>query len=316
MGTLFALLVTLGAPAVTSEDATPRERAMQHVAEGAEHFVAGRYGDALVALRHAMLLEAHISDRAGLYYNIGRVYEEMGRIREAVAAFERSLTHPDTDENRTATRAHIAALSSRLARLLVLCPLGATAALTPAGEAPGEPKACPVDWPRVSPGDYVVTTRSEAGLVVDTLVALAAGDSTAIEPTLPGRLVVEGAPRASTVRVDGVVRSGSPVALELAAGWHTVEVTAPGFVTWQGRVELGVGERDVLAVVPVAEAVDRTGPEALWVAGGAAAVVGGAMVGAGLGGAGDRQMMMHAGGALVSVGVALGVGGLVWWVLQ
>lgn len=316
MGAVLALLVTLSAPPVTPDDATPRERAMRHVAEGAEHFVAGRYGDALVALRHAMLLEAHISDRAGLYYNIGRVYEEMGRIREAVAAFERSLTHPDTDENRTATRAHIAALSNRLARLLVLCPLGATAALTAVGEGAGEPRGCPVDWPRLSPGDYVVTTRSEAGLVVETPVVLAAGDSTAIEPTLPGRLVVEGAPPTAKVRVDGVVRSGTPVAVELAAGWHTVEVTAPGFVPWHGRVELGVGERDVLAVVPTAEAVDRSGPEALWVAGGAAAAVGGVMLGAGLGGAGDEQMMTHAGGALVGVGVAVGVGGLVWWALQ
>lgn len=316
MGTLFALLVTLGAPGVTSDDATPHERAMRHVAEGAEHFVAGRYGDSLVALRHAMLLEAHISDRAGLYYNIGRVYEEMGRVREAVAAFERSLTHPDTDENRAATRAHIAALSNRLARLLVLCPLGATASLTSVGQLAGEPRACPVDWPRLSPGDYVVTTRSDAGLVVESPVSLAGGDSTAVEPMLPGRLVVEGAPPTATVRVDGVVRSGSPVTVELAAGWHAVEVTAPGFVPWQGRVELGVGERDVLAVVPVAEAVDRTGPEALWVAGGAAAVVGGAMLGAGLGGVGDGEMMTHAGGAMVGLGVAVGVGGLVWWALQ
>ncbi len=80
------------AEASTESATTPPEgsvpQAVEHYERGREHYLAGRYREALVELRAALALDQRSPN---LVYNVARVNEDLGNLDEAIANYERYL---------------------------------------------------------------------------------------------------------------------------------------------------------------------------------------------------------------------------------
>ena len=86
-----------GAESRPARDSLKRELARRHYKLGATYYHTGDYAEAARHFEKAYRVEP----AAALLYNIGRCYELLGRLEDAVAAYQRYAKH-STDEHRKA----------------------------------------------------------------------------------------------------------------------------------------------------------------------------------------------------------------------
>lgn len=103
----LVLAAALHASAAAGQSAPrgDRARAVERYERGRAHYAAGRYRLAVAELEAAYALDP---SGTNLLINIGTVYERMGRIDEAIRAFERHLALTQDPDERERTR-HILA---------------------------------------------------------------------------------------------------------------------------------------------------------------------------------------------------------------
>lgn len=216
-----------------------------------------------------------------LRFNLGRCLEELGRPREAIAAFERYLETPDSETARARATERIHALEMRhFARLRVEC-VPARGRLTLNGRAVG---ACGELQTRLEPGVVEIRAEEADGLVARGTFTLTAGVETQARLVYGGRIRIDAPPgEALVVRVDDAPVGGPPFVADVEAGPHRVEAVRSSGERWVQDVRLVAGGTLSLspfvpgpgAVAPKGERFASPWP---WVA------FGGAALAAGLGG--------------------------------
>ena len=144
------------------------DRAQALVNEASARYRAGDYEAALAALQKAEPLAERASDPAlaGIRFNIARCLEQLGRLEEALAAYELYDLLPDAPHRKQKAFEAERALERQLFGVLTVdCrPVGATVRI--AGVTDG-PQACPFQSARVRPGRYDVLVEA-AGYAGET----------------------------------------------------------------------------------------------------------------------------------------------------
>ncbi|MBI5544465.1 MAG: CDC27 family protein [Deltaproteobacteria bacterium] len=172
---LLALLFLGAEPALAATDAASSARA--HMRRATEHYNAKSYEAALEELRAA---DALVSLPI-VKFNIARCLEELGRVPEAIAAYERYLLSDDrtagADKRIKTARSSVAALEASLGTLEVTCSeRGASVVIEPLTR----PEPCPVRKKRVQPGEYLVKVSAPGCVPFSAMVAVAAGATVSI----------------------------------------------------------------------------------------------------------------------------------------
>jgi hypothetical protein len=94
----FLVLAIGSSPALAQESGEAQGDAVQYYQSGRDHFLAGRYREAIVDLERALALDP---DSPTLSYNLARVYELLGEIDRAIEyyhAYASSLGASDREE--------------------------------------------------------------------------------------------------------------------------------------------------------------------------------------------------------------------------
>jgi hypothetical protein len=91
----LALVVTAATTPALAEDADPFNK---HVNEGLAAYQAGRYDEAIESFRAAKAMKSDPK----LLYNIGRCYEKLGRLDDAIAAYQEFVNAPGTTSQERA----------------------------------------------------------------------------------------------------------------------------------------------------------------------------------------------------------------------
>lgn len=157
-GSTLALALLVSAPTLARPD-VDREVAAALDAASA-HFRAARYAEALDALQR---VEPRVGDDPSVRWNIARCLEELGRIDDAIAAFDRFAQVAKTPDERRAAGARVADLRARwLGALVVVCEAG-TVSLTEPRAIPARP--CPAHFDSVRPGQVWGQVMAVDGVV-------------------------------------------------------------------------------------------------------------------------------------------------------
>jgi tetratricopeptide (TPR) repeat protein len=223
---MVALTVAVGL-LLTTQPEEVRERARAEFAQGQELYRTGDYAGALAAFQNAQ--ETQPSPAAE--YNIGRCYERLGQLPEAVAAYERYLAAAPEAPDQAALGEHVAELRRQMpaeARLSVSVePSGATVSVDQASAEPA-----PVEK-RLPPGHHVVLAELAGHTAARRDVELLAGGSLQLELTLRP---VEPPPetRAPEAAVREEVPPPSPHPLPGERKWTYVALTAAVVATGLG----------------------------------------------------------------------------------
>lgn len=110
------------------------------------HFAARRYDQALDVLRR---VEAQVGDDVSVRWNIARCLEELGRVREAITAFEQARAVARRPADRIAADGRIEALRARMPGALIIECAGGRAVLDDGREA-----RCPARFDPIAPGRW------------------------------------------------------------------------------------------------------------------------------------------------------------------
>ncbi|MCB9535094.1 MAG: PEGA domain-containing protein [Myxococcales bacterium] len=229
----FALAVL---PSLAAAD-DAKERAKALFLQGREHYVAGRFGDALTAFEQANAIKPHPL----MLFNIAQVYEAMDDLPSAIARYDEYLaTGPgDADE----VKAKVADLQARLATWaevsLSSAPPGATVwvlskDLPPRGQTPVTLRLPPAEvklmfgLARHEPVERVVALQPKQKVELAVVMP----------PILPV-LSVTTAPPGAQVSVGGQALPGvTPLNAGVPAGRQKVTVTLQGFEPVEREVVL------------------------------------------------------------------------------
>lgn len=296
------------APAVAS---SPAEAAALESA-AVEAYRGGRLEEALAKLRAA---EPFTTDRARLRYNIARCLEELGRVGEAIEAFE-SVVAIEGASDADAARARIAVLQTRhFGRLSVSCSEEGVEVRLDSGRW----RSCPDVVTRVAPGWHVVVGRVDDGRVVERSIEAIAGEVSRVYLALPPRVEVEAAGEAITASAPaghaGKPTGGEPgasTALEDAVPLPSSRRWAPWLVTAAGAAALIGGGvalwqaddafEDTATSMALYEAADgHTSPEAY-----------AALRRQTTARRDDGRLWAATGYGLIAAGAAATLGGLIW----
>lgn len=286
----FALLALVG-ECDGARAAAGADEAAPLAARGTKAFRQADFARALADFEEAVTLVERGRGDAGLLpvlrFNLGRCLEELGRPREAIAAFERYLETPDSETARARATERIQALERRhFARLRVECePTRGTLTLNgrPAGQ-------CGDVQTRLDPGVVEVRALHPDGPTARGAFTLTAGVETQARLVFGARIRIDGPPgEVLVVRVDDAPVAGPPYQAEVEPGPHRVEVVRGENERWRREVRLGAGSTLKLTPFASREALETSvGRETVtpsawqkpwpWVA------FGGAALAAGLGG--------------------------------
>ena len=284
-GFVLGLVLSVAAAAEPARAVAASDAAAPIAARGTKSFRQGDFAKALVDFEEAVTLvergEGAESLLPVLRFNLARCLEELGRPREAIAAFERYLEAPDSDTARARATERIAELERRfMARLTVECKPG-PARLQVNGHAVGN---CGEPITRLEPGVVEVVARRKDDLVARQTFTLTAGIETRATLTFGARIRVEAPPGdALQVRVDDAAVPGPPYVADVEPGPHRVDVQLPDGRPWHREARLASGATLVLrpmgaeanvSAEPVGPASKLRSPWP-WVAFGGAAVAGG-----------------------------------------
>jgi tetratricopeptide (TPR) repeat protein len=178
-------------------------QARRHYEQGAAHFEAEEYEQALMAFQQARAY----AERGTFLYNIHLCYERLGQLPEAIEYLELYLEADPDPEERSAMEQRLAELESRLAEI------EAELRAQPTETAP---PSAPVDGPW-GPPTLAGMTLGVAGLALGTTFMVMAGgvDTSACEAT----------------------SSCTPEALDRAGQYQTIGIAGLGI----GAIGLGLG---------------------------------------------------------------------------
>lgn len=202
----------------------------------------------------------------GVFYNIGILQKDLHRYPEAIATLERYLTEAKAQPKERVTEAAqlIAEMRAMLGHLvLTISPAGATVIID--GRRAGETPLAPVV---LTPGHHVIELSAPDHEPLRKEVSIAAGQPLALTIELKaipktGQARITSSPSLSTIRVDGQLLGTGAVELDLPAGGHTVEVSAPGYQTQQRALVLAAGQNPTMAV-ELARAAVKTPVSRRW----------------------------------------------------
>ena len=174
---MVALAVAVGLLLNTQAEEA-RDRARDAFAQGQELYRAGDYAAALAAFQSAQAA----GPKPATEYNIGRCYERLGQLADAVVAYESYLTDaPDAPDHET-VKAHVAELKGQAppeAHLRVAVePLNASVAVDQAASEPA-----PIDK-LLPPGRHLVLAELNGYTPIRREVELLAGTSLQLDLTL------------------------------------------------------------------------------------------------------------------------------------
>lgn len=205
---------------------------------------AGRYEVAVELLERAWR-EGRLRNAL---WNLAQAQDQLGRPAEALDTLDRYTADPRTGaEDQRAAELVRARLQQRVSRVAVVtAPAGALVRVD------GEERGLSPREIVVNPGVHVVSAEAPGYAMVTRRVEADVGMRVEVRLELslqPGRLRVT-APARAVVRVDGNVvdRRGDSLDLELPAGMHVVDVTAPGMRTSRYSVDVRAGESVELPV--------------------------------------------------------------------
>lgn len=231
----LGLALSLAAPSASAQRApNPAREAFDR---GISALESQRYVDALAAFEESYRLRPS----PVALYNVAVAQRGLGRIRDAIATFERYLEAPERgiDRARLASiRAELNALRAQVVALrLMLSPSNATV------NVDGRPtRMDSAEGVTLDPGMHVIevsaegyrTTRREVDLRPGSTVVL----DTALESLGLGRLVVTPSVASAVVRVDGREWGSGAVDRLIAPGEHELEVRAPRFDPFRRTVRV------------------------------------------------------------------------------
>ncbi len=212
----IGLSLTLLTAAVATAKDDPRARAQGHIDRGDQLFEGRKFEEAIAEYTAALALQSHHD----LIWNIARAHEELGRLKDAIALFERYFGMDPPEADRALASARLATLRTRLQT-----------------EARGR----------------LVVNTSEGAIIAVGGVVLGKGPR--LEKELaPGRYRIavtfaSGAIREETLRVP----PGGEAVLDLQPSPSEQPPTPPPALTygdWSGRYV-------VLAITPLAASLDR-----------------------------------------------------------
>ena len=198
MSRALALLLALTSmPAVGV--ANDLQTAQKRVFEATRHFQARDYEAALAALREAERIVAPKNDPslAAIRFNLARCLEELGREKEALAAYESYSKLPDEPHRKQRAWRAIQKLEQRVyGAVSVTCDrVGATVQIPGLADVP-EP--CPFTRKRVPMGNYTVQVRRPGSEPVDRDITVEPGGGAVLQVQLvdlpsegPGLVVPE-----------------------------------------------------------------------------------------------------------------------------
>ncbi|MCA9540360.1 MAG: PEGA domain-containing protein [Myxococcales bacterium] len=246
VGSIWALVLLLGAPAAASENWKQANAAYRNK----------DYATALTLLRALQAEPTPFDDPATLSFLLARCLDNLGQAPAAVDEYETFLklasAHPaptqraqaDQDLRVQNVRSRLVVLvPATFGGLMVNCAdTGLTVAL---GE---EARPCPATFGRRLPGPLTLTIRHEAQVIETRAVEIRPGPPRALEVAAYGRLrVTSDVPGAVTV--DGRAMGSTPVeALWLAPGAHALRFEASGLPAETRMVTLTAGALETVAL--------------------------------------------------------------------
>jgi tetratricopeptide (TPR) repeat protein len=231
------------APAAPAEPSIrDRDNAKRHYEQGVVLFNNGDYQAALAEFEASYLFYP----TPYTLENIGLAQKTLYRYPEAVASLERYLEKAKKlpPENIAQTRALIDEMRARLAEVkFTITPDGTTVVID--GRSVGQSPLAPLT---LVAGRHELELNAPEHEPLRREILVIAGRP--LELTLPlkpiprtGQLRITALPANALIRVDGKFHGTGNIEVELAAGGHTLEVSAPGYRTERSEVAIAAGQR-------------------------------------------------------------------------
>ncbi|MBT9560656.1 MAG: tetratricopeptide repeat protein [Myxococcales bacterium] len=170
------VLVLLAASLASGKDDL-RVRAQEHIDRGDQLFETRKFEEAIAEYTAALALESHHD----LIWNIARSHEELGRLKDAIALFERYLGMDPPEADRALASARLATLRTRLqtetrGRLVVNTADGADIAVggVVLGKGPRLEK-------ELSPGRYRISVTFASGATREETLRIPPGGEAVLD---------------------------------------------------------------------------------------------------------------------------------------
>jgi len=248
-----------------------RAPAAEIIKAGVAAYKAGQYTQALWHFQQVVNGGETISDKSGLYYNIGSCLRKLGRNAEAIEAYKTSLAHSAQPSAETRTHKWIAELQASVGfgRIQVGCNVANAAVSVGTRKS-----TCNQAVDRVGAGTYVVSGKTAAGVSAKAEVTVTADATAKVMLRFGGDIGVNLKALGAVVAVDSEPKGMPPLRINgVEPGQRLVEVRAPQG-TASVSVEVKPGELteltlfDFPALNPEQDAQpDRTWAK-VWVGGG------------------------------------------------
>lgn len=255
-------------------------------AQAAAHKNAGDWAGALRVLRSLRATDFH--DQRGVQWNIARCLEELGRHKEALAAFGEFLkmSGVDADPKRDEAHARVADLRKRLyGSLVVECADRRTRIqvhsvpnfqlLTSFPHVTWTGDACPHRSGDLDVGGWVVVASIDGRKIQQTSVKVEGGRERVVKIEAPAWLSVTSPVTGTKVSVDGKFIRVAPIeSLALAPGKHRLSAEKEGHAAVEETLHLPAGQ-STSWIAPLKPKNDGDGPLALALTGVGVAVFSG-----------------------------------------
>ena len=174
-----------GSPAAWAQ----ADLAVNHYRSADSYYRQGKYADALREFRESYRL----SQKVDLLYNIGQVYERMGKLAEAIKTYGEYLNRSKRDE--PALRSKIANLEATLhsTSVEILSPVEGATVVVDGKQVGNTPLSNAV---KVTPGSHRIKVTKAGYAPFSAYVAVAAGSSVRVQADLERR---SGTPQPATI---------------------------------------------------------------------------------------------------------------------
>jgi len=248
-----------GAPAGATPSPASSPPPPARLAEARLHFQQG------VALFREQNYDAALAEFQGAYgissepvvlYNLGLTYKALFRYPEAIETLERYVSesaakgHPVAKDRRAEVETIIAEMRSLLADVTIV--------LTPPDAAlrvDGRPVVLGVDGVvKLPAGSHAIEANAADYMAARREITVVAGTPQSVPLALTaiprtGSVTVTASQIGAHIVVDGKDVGPAPVTLELGAGGHQLEVTAPGYAPGRSEVAVAAGQARTVNIV-------------------------------------------------------------------